>query len=170
MFVDETKARGYTVAAAVFADAELNRARRRLEDLRLSGQKRIHFVKENNSRRRLILSELAALGTKAYLYHVDGQDAATSRHLCLEALVKDAAESGAERIVLELDEQIRRQDERSLHLATHRLGVEVRYSHEQASAEPLLWAADAVAWSYSKGSDWSRRIKPMVIAARLLLP
>jgi hypothetical protein len=34
----------------------------------------------------------------------------------------------------------------------------------------MLWAADAIAWSYTKGGDWLRRVSPMIVQTRLLLP
>jgi hypothetical protein len=138
----------------------------------LKGQRRIHFVRESDARRRFILSRLQDLGTRVCLYHVDGLQTQASRTLCLQAIVHDAAEMGVTRVVLETDETVARFDLRTMQSATFRAGLTgtLGYGHAPASSEPLLWAADAIAWSYSKGGNWLRRISAMVITTRLLLP
>jgi len=172
MFVDESKVRGYTMAAVVCSDAQASRGRRELNALRMKGQKRIHFVRESDSRRRLVLSTLTQLDIHAHLYRAEGLGVHPARDLCLKAIVDDAVRLGVGRIVLESDETTVRHDTDVLHRATHDdVGIRsVDYGHEQASAEPLLWAADAIVWSYTKGGDWLRRVTPMVAATRLLLP
>jgi hypothetical protein len=36
------------------------------------------------------------------------------------------------------------------------------YELEVPRKEPLLWLADAIAWSYAKGGDWQRRVNPLI--------
>lgn len=36
------------------------------------------------------------------------------------------------------------------------------YEHIHSSAEPALWVSDAIAWCHGAGSDWRRRIAPIV--------
>jgi len=172
MFVDESKVRGYTMAAVACSQADASRARRELVALRMKGQTRLHFVRESDQRRRLILSTLARLGVQARLYRVEGLDVHRSRDLCLEGIVADVAALGVENIVLEADTTVIHHDLGTLQQAAFDAGVgaQLRYGHERAAAEPLLWAADAIVWSYTKGGDWLRRIAPMVRSTRLLLP
>jgi len=56
IFVDETKDRGYLIAASVVLPRDLQPARAALRALLLPGQRRIHFTKEKDPRRRAILA------------------------------------------------------------------------------------------------------------------
>jgi hypothetical protein len=89
-FVDETKDRGYLVAAAVLQPEELAHARRVLAGLLLPGQRRLHLVKERDSRRGQIVAAMAALPVEAIVYDASerrrGRD---QRAACLSDLVCD---------------------------------------------------------------------------------
>lgn len=122
MFADESKARGYTFVAVIATPAQAGLIRGVLTGLRMRGQRRIHFVRERDSRRRAVLSGLDSVGTRAYLYHVDGLGEKDARPLCLDAIVQDAARDGVERLVFESDESVAPSDLRVLHDAVHRAG------------------------------------------------
>jgi hypothetical protein len=68
VFVDESKARGYIIAATVAPQACLRESRKTLRGLLLKGQDRLHFAKENDSYRRSILSSMCELGLLVDLY------------------------------------------------------------------------------------------------------
>lgn len=61
-------------------------------------------------------------------------------------------------------------DKRVLFRDVKRHGVSgtLTYVHESPHQEPLLWIADAVAWSYTRGGDWKRRIQPLIATTRIL--
>lgn len=46
-YVDESKARGYIIVAAVVPSGQATHLRKALRDLRMKGQRRIHFVEES---------------------------------------------------------------------------------------------------------------------------
>ncbi|TQL52626.1 hypothetical protein [Subtercola boreus] len=46
VFIDESKTRGYTVAAATVSHRDIQKLRREVAKLRKSGQARVHMVKE----------------------------------------------------------------------------------------------------------------------------
>jgi hypothetical protein len=158
------------MAAVVCGDQEAPAISRVLRHLRMKGQRRIHFVRESDGRRRQILGTLVELGICAHLYRVDGQRQDLARRLCLEAIVGGAVAVGASMVVLERDDSCLKRDQQTLHNARAGLRQPLRYEHLESAAQPLLWAADALAWSYAKGGDWVRRIRPIVSATRLLLP
>lgn len=164
LFVDESKAKGYTMVAAVVVPTDVDALRREIRKLVLPGQRRIHFTKENDSRRRLIISALVKLNIKAHVFHCDSKDAASGREACLIGLVSHAAEHAHTRIVLERDDSVEKADRRILYreVDVRELRDELRYALETAHQEPLLWIADAIAWSYTKGGDWKRRIAPLI--------
>jgi hypothetical protein len=68
VFVDETKERGYVVAAAVVLPSELAATRQAIRPLILPGQRRIHFSHESDPRRRKILDTIIDLGVSAMIY------------------------------------------------------------------------------------------------------
>lgn len=40
--------------------------------------------------------------------------------------------------------------------------AELRYDHVAPHDKSLLWVSDAVAWCYSNGGDWVRRVEAIV--------
>ncbi|WP_460702136.1 hypothetical protein [Myceligenerans halotolerans] len=40
--------------------------------------------------------------------------------------------------------------------------TEVRYDHMHRHEEPLLWAADAVAWAWQRGGPWQAAAKGLI--------
>lgn len=163
LFIDESKARGYLVVAAVVIPADLAALRRAVDELRLRGQRRLHFAKESDSRRRLILSALHAADVRALAYRAHERDDLASRALCLNAVVEDAVRLGASRLVLEQDDSIIGRDRQLLFEQLQRTGHrDLGYEHARAATESLLAIPDAIAWSIARGGQWRRRIDPML--------
>lgn len=79
-------------------------------------------------------------------------------------MIDDMALLDARRLVLERDESMATHDKRVIRsaLIAHDMQGQISYSHEAAAGEPLLWIADAVAWSYGRAGDWRRRASPIV--------
>jgi len=166
LFVDETKAKGYTMVAAVVVPHDATELRKQMRALVLKGQRRIHFTSESDSRRRVILSRLVELGVRAHIVQSTASRGADGREECLMQLVVLAADNDHTRIVLERDASIEQADRRILYREVSNRGLRstLQYVHEAAHDEPLLWIADAIAWSHAKGGDWRRRIAPMLLA------
>ena len=164
-FVDESKSKGYVMVAAVVVPSDQTTLRREVRALVLPGQRRLHFTSESDSRRKQILAKLERLGVLAHVAHSDLRHEASGREACLRDLVAIAAREGHDRIVLERDVSIEHADKKVLYDAVHRLNLPdvLTYAHETAHQEPLLWIADAIAWSYAKGGDWRRRAQPMIL-------
>ncbi|MFF5174025.1 hypothetical protein ACFY3U_15465 [Micromonospora sp. NPDC000089] len=165
VFVDETKERGFLLAAAAVEPEHLVVARQVVARLTLRGQRSIHFCKERDERRRQILTTMRSLTAEVVLY--DGtayRSQKDARDACLRALVEDAAKAGAERLVLELDDSRRSADARLLNAQLRLNGLTggVRYDHLRAYEDCLLAVPDAVAWSWAKGGEWRATVRPMV--------
>jgi hypothetical protein len=165
LFVDETKAKGYTMVAAVVVPHDATELRKEMRALVLRGQRRIHFTRESDTRRRFILSRLVELGVRAHIVQSTANKQADGREECLTQLVELAADNDHTRIVLERDASIEQADRRILYREVSSRGLRstLKYEHEAAHDEPLLWIADAVAWSHARGGDWRRRIEPMLL-------
>jgi len=67
VFVDESKERGYFVAAAVVLPQNLVASRQAVRALVLPHQRRIHFSSERDSRRHQIVDTILDLGARAMI-------------------------------------------------------------------------------------------------------
>lgn len=167
VFVDESKAHGLLVAAAVLNPADLALTRTTLRALVHPGSHRIHMTRESNTHRRKVAAAIAALPVTVDIYdatsYPNRQELQARQH-CLEHLVANLAGTGCARLVLELDESLAVHDRRVLYAAGHAHGLDPtwRYEHLRARDEPLLWIADVVAWCWPKGGNWKQMINPIV--------
>lgn len=161
VFVDESERRSYLLCAAVVV-ADVDRARTSVRALRKPGQRRVHFAKEGDTRRREILSALVELGLHARVY-VSPAAGTPGRQACLEALVGDLVAAGAERLTLESRRSMDHLDEVVIRATLRRTGPgRLTYGHKVGFEEPLLWVPDAIAWAYGRGGDWRRRVDPLL--------
>jgi hypothetical protein len=163
-FVDESKARGFLLAAALIGSADLALARKQVGVLRMPRQRRIHFAKEHDSRRRKIIDALASTEVKVRIYDAGRGDERVARRACLEALVDDLARLKVGMLVLEQDDSLIESDRRILYARVRAVGCEhtLSYEHKAAKQECLLAIPDAVAWCWAKGGEWRRRAEPLV--------
>lgn len=167
MFVDESKASGLLVCAAVSAPAALASTRRELRGLLLKGQERLHFKHERPARRGEILTRLVALEVSVRVYDARAfgpREELIAREACLRQLVADIADARPARLIIERDESLERHDRRVLFEAVRRHGLQdcLEYDLLSPKSEPMLWIPDAVAWSWAKGGQWRRRVEPLV--------
>lgn len=166
VYVDESKARGYVVAAATVLPADLVSTRKLVRELILPGQTRLHMKAELPPRKKLVLSKLAALGPITTVYTADRATYGTDiscRRACLEVLVTDIA-SSCEFLILESDASQDARDRRDLIALTRQAGCRetLSYDHMPATSEPLLAIPDAVAWAWARGGDWTRLVRPLI--------
>ncbi|RKR75181.1 hypothetical protein [Frondihabitans australicus] len=164
LFVDETKAGGYLMAAVAVSENDLVKLRKALRKLVLPGQRRLHFTNESDARRRQILAALVAMEVGVHLFSSRSKRQAVAREACLVAVVSWAVEAGHTKIVLERDDSLEKADRRLLYRQISRFGLHdvMSYGHEAAHAEPLLWIADAVAWSVARGGSWRARVAGLI--------
>lgn len=165
LYIDESKARGYVIVAAVVLDENATQLRKQVAQLRKPGQqKRIHFVDESDVRRRMILEEFARLGVRSRIFHAEGLSDRQARGWCLRQIAELAGSLSVGRIVLETDDSIVQSDRRTLYRELENRGLRqgVSYSHDRAVSEPLLWVPDAIAWSYARGNAWVPLVQPLI--------
>lgn len=166
VFADETKDRGYMVAAAVLPSGDVSAARRGVTGLLRPGQRRLHFTKERDSRRRQIIDAMCGLGGWVGIYDAarHGKDHHSARKACIDQLAGDCVRLGAQVLVIERDDSLMVHDRRWLYERMHMSGAAgtLRYQHQRAYEEPLLAIPDAVAWCWAKGGEWRKRAEPLV--------
>ena len=159
IYVDESKSKGYVLAAVIVEPGNSKRIRQQMNQLRLAGQTYIHFANERDSRRKFVLSKLESLGMRARIYYVDTLNTYEARAACLLTLIADADALGASKLVLELDQSVQRRDALLIVGELRRRGIRERLDFQSLpkAAEPILWCADAIVWSYNRGGDYRRR-------------
>lgn len=154
MFADETKSRGYVFGSVIANDYQLFELRQRLRTLVKPGQRSIHFSNESYQRRRFLLDVMLSLGLTAKVTSTSQKDSREGRNYALACLLESAQASGCEKLVLELDASNLRGDRRFL--GEIRSQYRVGFTHVARHDEPLLWAADAVAWSFQRGGNFRK--------------
>lgn len=170
IYVDETKERDYILVASTHAGAEADAVRKAMRALVLRGQTRVHFTKESNTRRAVIVDAICAAGVTATVYDAGRGRASqlAARAACLQALVGDVDAYEQTLLVLEQDESLLHWDRRFLYEAVRAAGLAdaLRYEHHRARSELLLAIPDAIAWCWARGGLWKQRIQPAIGAVR----
>jgi hypothetical protein len=79
-------------------------------------------------------------------------------------IVRDARRAQATRLVVEPVESLVPLDHIAIVRELRRSTGQsiLAYEHVEAKLEPVLWAADAIAWAFGAGGDWRRRIEPVI--------
>ena len=148
--------------ACVMAEA------RHLPELRpvmraLAVHDRVHFNNESARRKRLVRSAIAEMPIGVFIAVAQGGHGLTefvARNACLRAVVEHVQQRDVPRLVIESRDDDR-EDERHLVRVRHPEPSLV-FEHRRASAEPMLWVADAIAWAHGAGANWRLLIEPVL--------
>ncbi|WAH97529.1 hypothetical protein [Arthrobacter sp. MMS18-M83] len=173
IYVDETKAKGYLVAAATGLQPDLAVFRKELGALILPGQRGFHMKAESDSRKREIADTIVrigdTLGIQAVIYDAGRTGTEKQRRArCLGALVEDAAKHERAKVVFDLDESLRSWDRQQMIELLRAAGLRERiaYEHLARNAETLLAIPDAIAWCWARGGGWRTRVRPIISEIR----
>ncbi len=163
VFVDESKSRGYYVAAVSAAGEDVARIEASLRRLRAGGRSSIHFNDEGN-RRDALLREFVQMDVIIFLYVMRGARDTVARPALLRRLVDDLVDSQAMRLTLERDASVEQADRRVIfdQLTVRGARRALKYEHRDRREQPMLWLADAAAWCYQAGGRWTEKIRPIV--------
>lgn len=161
VFVDESKSRGYLMAATFVHPRHLQSLRHALRRLRPRGRRSVHFNGAKAELRHAVLDVLAAHDVTAVVVQATGRRGPLQRELCVRKVARCCAAEEAGVVVLDLDESVVTKDRRWLYEELHK--SDTRYDHMHRHEEPLLWAADAVAWAWQRTGSWRDRVRPMVV-------
>ncbi|WP_367133491.1 hypothetical protein [Saccharothrix sp. HUAS TT1] len=165
VFVDESRRSSYLLVAAYVPTRQLLPIRAVMRGLCLSGERRVHFQAENDSRRRRVVARLVEQSLRVRIYTGRGRQDAV-RAALLRELVAEVLDAGARRLVIESRGVARDRDDRREIVGTlQRLrapGDALSYEHFRPHEDPALWIPDAVAWCFGAGGDWRRRVEPLV--------
>ncbi len=122
-----------------------------MSELRVKGERKLHWYHETPKRRRWIvdtLAELAALHLVVVRAGLPGERSEKRRRKCLEKLLYELHRAGVGHVSVEARQQKQNGRDRDLLAALRarrQLPAILRMDHVDGPAEPLLWAPDAVA-------------------------
>lgn len=169
VFVDEFKAGGYYITAAVISPAGVTATRSATRGLLHRGSSSVHFRAERDATRRAFLKGAAQTGVKTIDYITSGQPNKIARPACLGAPIQNLCDAEAERLVLEQDDSLAAADRRIIHAELRARGnTGLDYRHMRRTEEPLLWVGYAVAWCFQKGGPWRIEAEPLIGEVRRL--
>jgi hypothetical protein len=159
-FMDESnRGASYLICAATVAAVDLSVARRAILNLRIPGQRRIHFAAENHKRRRQLLTQLASVNAASFIYVANHRVQVEARSAIMRKAAPHLHGRGVRRLVVESRQGQDHRDRADLYAA---LGDGARppltYTHLMATAEPLLWLPDAIAWAWGRGGVWRDQV------------
>ncbi len=166
IFCDESKEKGFLLAASSISCADISRLQGEVSSLLLRRQVRIHFRREQDTRQQRILDTLiAAGGVSTVIFDATRYDSMKAgRVAAITQMAGHAAAVRASRIVIESDDSAAEQDRKIIRrqLAVADLDGIVGVDHCRASEVRLLAVPDVVAWCYAKGGVWRQRAEPLI--------
>jgi len=175
VFVDETKAKSYVMAAVSLDRRYADAMRRSLKALILPGQTSLHMRSESERRRRHILGALIRFlhefDIEVAIYDAGVTESEIARRSkCLRAIV--AANRGDPRValIIDRDETLVSSDRQTLieALREEQVGERVHYEHVSRRSEQLLAMPDVFAWCWNRGGLWRQAIRGHVSEFRIL--
>ncbi|QIS08524.1 hypothetical protein [Nocardia arthritidis] len=162
-FVDESVRRDrYILCAALIQGERLSHARALVRGLCLPGQRRWHFAKEPDQRRRQILAAMVRCDSVRAAIFVGHGVEVEARNDCLARLVMHLVDLKAERLVIESRESLDHRDRHCIADVLGKASVDLPYAHMPPHCEPGLWWPDAVAWAFGAGGAWKAAVTPLV--------
>lgn len=166
VFIDESKARDYTIVAATLTPAAVSDTRSAVRNLRHKGSPSIHMRKESSATKSKIIEGFKELRLSTYIFTcTDSRRSELERRTrCLDRLLDLCAQENASRLTIERDESLLRWERQYFVEAVRQRQMRdnFEYTWRNRNEEPLLWVPDAVAWSYAKGGRYRADIQPLV--------
>jgi hypothetical protein len=167
LFVDESFRNNYILVGHLVETTRTGQLRKAFRSHVLRGQRSIHFVKESDTRRKYLLSQFQKLDCVAIFVELPLEDLRSARLRALKTLLASADDLQITSFVIERDETTVLSDKAALDLHNMVGGRKsLTYDFKVRHEEPLLWFADAIAWSIGRGGDWKSRVESMLIRSK----
>lgn len=163
-FADESvRASRYRIAVVVVCQCQVGLVRKVMRGLVRPGLRRVHFSKQQDGDRRLVVTQIVLEDIRALVVTSHGRQV-DARSECWTKLVPQLVEFGITELIIERVQGSEARDRRDISAALKAIGQksELTYQHAEATGESMLWVADAVAWCAGAGSHWRMRIAPIL--------
>lgn len=174
VYVDETKAGNYLLAAAFVPRVQVEEVTARVRALLLRGERSLHMKAQHRSRRGALASAVADLREQdVHVVLLDAGRRGTEkerRRRCLERLVEIAVDEDATHLRLDLDRTLAPWDRQQMVELVRQAGATgtLGYDHCHRHHDLLLAVPDVTAWCWAHGSDLRRAVQPLVTAVHHL--
>lgn len=173
MFVDESKSTGLLLVGACYDAEDVAMGRARLKKLLLPGQERLHFSHERDVRRRRILHVATRDVSSVVVVQSDSSlPPSRQRQLALSELAIQAVCGGVSRMWIEQDDSVLTFDRKVMFEHSRMSGApdSLSYGWLRPRQEPLLWAADGIAWAWAHGGVWRDMVAERVEVTAVHVP
>lgn len=145
-------------AAAVREGGQRQLIEAELRRLRRPGSRRLHAAKERQPLLALVFATLQRLPLDIIVVEASGKGR-SAREACLIRLVDRVRAAGASELVLEwFDGEAADRRCIAQHLSQGAVGAGLAYRHADPHSEPMLWAADVVAWAARGEKRWRDQV------------
>lgn len=164
-FADETCRNGrYGIAVVLVCQCSRDNVVHNVRQQVRPGQARIHFAKMQDRDRRSFLAALLPLPVTALFVEARGPEV-QARSTCWTQLIPRMIELRTRSLVIERTEGAELRDRHDILDGLIKLEAvgQLQYSHGRPHDQPLLWVADAVAWSAGRGGDWAARVRHLLL-------
>lgn len=164
-FADETVRQSrYGIAVVVVCHCRVALVRKVMRGLVRPDLRRVHFSKQQDGDRRLVVKHIVLEDIQAFFATAHGRQI-DARSECWINLVPQLVAFGVTELAIERIQAGEARDRRDIRDALKALGREdtVTYRHVDPAVEPMLWVADAVAWCVGAGSHWRTRIASILV-------
>jgi hypothetical protein len=163
VFVDESVRRDYLVCAVAVEARRIEHSRRIMRSLIPPGQRRLHFAKERDDRRRQFLARIVQLPVQASFFMATGH-AVPARRTCLQDALVSLADTQVSRLVIELAEPEYERDRQSIAGVAGKVPWldTASVEHMPGHTDPMLWVPDALAWAYGAGGSWRSQVEQLI--------
>jgi hypothetical protein len=162
-FVDESiRGQRYLMGCVLIEARHLTTVRRATAAL-VGDAKRLHFHQELDSMRRSALELFATMPVRVTMVvctRTHGVSEFHARDACLAEIVRLLQERSVPRLTIE-SRQDDRDDQRTI-VRSRLAEPSLVFDHRQGLREPLLWLADAVAWTFGAGGRWLSLVEPLI--------
>jgi hypothetical protein len=158
LFADESKFKRYLFGVINIANPRIDEARKLVRSLTLPGQRSLHFAKESERRRTQLLSALLQIEMQIFIIQTDMPDGREGRAAALDGLMRLARDLDSTSLSIERDDSSHNSDQKLLKEGLRNqedISFRIQYRHE----EPMLWVADAVAWSFQRRDKHYTKLK-----------
>ena len=173
MFVDENKSTGLLLVGVCYAPGDVAVGRARLRELLLPGQERLHFSHERDGRRRRILHVATQEVSRVVVVQAETSlSPSRQRQLALSELANQAVRAGVSRMWIEQDDSVLTFDRKVMFEHSRMSGAPDSFSYGwlRPRQEPLLWAADGIAWAWARGGVWRDMVAERVEVTAVHVP
>jgi len=152
-FCDESKAKGYLLVAVCVDGSAVASVRRSLRGHLRAGQRAIHFNAEKEISRAAFMKTITASPITARVYRYEGLAKDRAREACVRQVATDAKDAGVQRLVFERDASVVARDNQWLRETLGpRTARSLSFEHLARHGDPMLWAADGIAWCIQRGA------------------